>query len=68
MSRYSGCAVAFKALADTVESSASIEADPFALQIKLPEDVILPPGGLNTRLTGELLTAQARSQEALMQD
>ena len=29
MSRFSGCAVGFKALADTVESSASIEADPF---------------------------------------
>jgi indolepyruvate ferredoxin oxidoreductase len=68
MSRYSGCAVAFKALADTVESSASIEADPFALQITLPDDVILPPGGLNTRLTGELLTVQARGQEALMQN
>jgi indolepyruvate ferredoxin oxidoreductase len=68
MSRYSGCAVAFKALADTVESSASIEADPFALQIKLPEDVVLPPGGLNARLIGDLLGAQARGQEALMQD
>ena len=31
MSRFSGCAVAFKALADTVESSASVEADPFRL-------------------------------------
>jgi indolepyruvate ferredoxin oxidoreductase len=35
MSRYSGCAVAFKALADTVESSASIEADPFGLRIRV---------------------------------
>ncbi len=37
MSRFSGCAVGFKALADTVESSASIEADPFAVQNRLTQ-------------------------------
>jgi indolepyruvate ferredoxin oxidoreductase len=68
MSRFSGCAVAFKALADTVESSASIEADPFALQTRLPEDFVTPPGGLNSRLLSGLLAAQAHQQEALMQD
>ena len=68
MSRFSGCAVAFKALADTVESSASIDADPFALQIRLPEDFLMPEGGLNSRLLSGLLAAQAREQGALMQD
>ncbi|MCW5622174.1 MAG: indolepyruvate ferredoxin oxidoreductase family protein, partial [Burkholderiales bacterium] len=68
MSRFSGCAVAFKALADTVESSASIEADPFALQIVLPDDVVMPEGGLNARLLSDALGVQARKQEALMQD
>ena len=67
MSRFSGCAVAFKALADTVESSASIEADPFALQTRLPE-IALPEGGLNCKLSTDLLGVQARKQEALMQD
>jgi indolepyruvate ferredoxin oxidoreductase len=67
MSRFSGCAVGFKALADTVESSASIEADPFALKIVLP-DIKLPEGGLNARLSYDLLGVQARKQEALMQD
>jgi indolepyruvate ferredoxin oxidoreductase len=67
MSRFSGCAVAFKALADTVESSASIEADPFALQIRLP-DIAMPEGGLNCRLSTDFLGVQARKQEALMQD
>ena len=67
MSRFSGCAVAFKALADTVESSASIPADPHALQIVTPADVTLPPGGLNARLWSGTLGAQARAQEALMQ-
>ncbi|MBI5619039.1 MAG: indolepyruvate ferredoxin oxidoreductase family protein [Gammaproteobacteria bacterium] len=68
MSRFSGCAVGFKALADTVESSASIEADPFHVQTPLPEDFVMPDGGLNCRQSFDLLGIQARKQEALMQD
>ena len=68
MSRFSGCAVGFKALADTVESSASIEADPFRVQTRLPDDFVMPEGGLNGRLSSDLLGLQARKQEALMQD
>ncbi|QHE83458.1 indolepyruvate ferredoxin oxidoreductase family protein [Hydrogenophaga sp. BPS33] len=68
MSRFSGCAVGFKALADTVESSASISADPFAVQTRLPGEFVLPEGGLNNRLSTDTLGVQARKQEALMQD
>ena len=68
MSRFSGCAVGFKALADTVESSASIDADPFSVQTRLPRDFVMPPGGLNCRLSTDTLGVQARKQEALMQD
>ncbi len=68
MSRYSGCAVGFKALADTVESTASVDADPFRLKIVYPDDVKMPDGGLNTRLSTDTLGVQARKQEALMQD
>ena len=68
MSRFSGCAIGFKALADTVESSASIEADPFRIQTRLPEDFVMPEDGLNGRLSSDLLGQQARKQEALMQD
>jgi indolepyruvate ferredoxin oxidoreductase len=68
MSRFSGCAVAFKALADTVESSASVDADPFRVEVKIPRDFTMPEGGLNTRLSSEPLGLQARKQEALMQD
>ena len=68
MSRFSGCAVGFKALADTVESSASIDADPFSVKIKQPEDFRMPEGGLNCRLSSDMLGVQARKQEALMQD
>jgi len=68
MSRFSGCAVGFKALADTVESSASVDANPFRLKISYPDSFTMPPGGLNTRLSTEALGIQARAQEALMQD
>ena len=68
MSRFSGCAVAFKALADTVESSASIDADPFRVETKIPKDFVMPEGGLNARLSSVPLGQQARNQEALMQD
>ncbi|UMR32097.1 indolepyruvate ferredoxin oxidoreductase family protein [Massilia sp. MB5] len=68
MSRFSGCAVAFKALADTVESSASVDADPFRVQVKIPKDFQMPEGGLNARLSSIPLGQQARNQEALMQD
>lgn len=37
MSRFSGCAVGFKALADTVESSASIDADIHQPKIIIPD-------------------------------
>jgi indolepyruvate ferredoxin oxidoreductase len=68
MSRFSGCAVGFKALADTVESSASIEADPFHVLTRLPEDFVMPEGGLNSRLLSDMVGVQARKWEALMQD
>jgi len=49
MSRYTGRWIGFKTIAETVESSASVQVDPFARTIVLPEDFELPPGGLNIR-------------------
>ena len=68
MSRFSGCTIAFKALADTVESSASVDANPFRVEVKIPQDFVMPEGGLNARLSNLPLGQQARNQEALMQD
>jgi len=68
MSRFAGCAVGFKALADTVESSASIDADPFSVITQYPTDFEMPDGGLNSRLSADTLGVQARKQEALLQD
>lgn len=49
LSRYSGCWVGFKAIGETVESSASLYSDPSRVQITLPSDFEMPPGGLNIR-------------------
>ncbi|HEX6842312.1 MAG TPA: indolepyruvate ferredoxin oxidoreductase family protein, partial [Stellaceae bacterium] len=49
MSRFSGCWVAFKVIAETADSSASVLIDPARIDIKTPADFTLPPGGLNIR-------------------
>jgi indolepyruvate ferredoxin oxidoreductase len=49
LSRYSGCWIGFKAIGETVESSASILSDPSRVQVVLPTDFEMPPGGLNIR-------------------
>ena len=59
MSRYSGCWVAFKAVADTVESSASVHVDPHRVEIVLP-DHPLPSGGLNIRWPDDRLAQEER--------
>jgi indolepyruvate ferredoxin oxidoreductase len=49
MSRFSGCWVGFKTVAETMDSSASISVDPGRVNLVLPADVAMPPGGLNIR-------------------
>src|SRR5262249_1344982 len=49
MSRYRGRCVGYKTIAETVESSASFNVNPHQLDIVLPEDFEVPPGGLNIR-------------------
>src|SRR5499427_4034197 len=49
LSRYSGCWIGFKAIGETVESSASIYSDVDRVKVTLPDDFEMPPGGLNIR-------------------
>ncbi len=63
MSRYSGSWVAFKALDETIEGSASVSVDPQRVQVKLPTDFTVPPGGLNLRLPDQPLTMERRIHE-----
>jgi len=60
LSRFSGCWVGFKAIAETVESSASVYADPHRVAIVLPPDFTMPPGGLNIRWPDPPLDAERR--------
>jgi len=49
LSRYSGCLIGFKAVGDTVESSASVSIDPHRVKITDMIDFDMPDGGLNIR-------------------
>ena len=60
MSRFTGRWVGFKTIAETVESSASVDANPLALQIVVPEDFVLPEGGLNIRWPDPPLNQEMR--------
>ncbi len=60
LSRYSGCWVAFKALADTVESSASVYVDPHRVEVLIPTDFAIPEGGLNIRWPDPPLVMEER--------
>ncbi|TWB87824.1 indolepyruvate ferredoxin oxidoreductase [Bradyrhizobium macuxiense] len=60
LSRFSGCWVGFKAISETVESSASICSDPQRIRITLPDDFEMPPDGLNIRWPDPPLEAERR--------
>lgn len=49
MSRYSGCWVAMKTVAETVDTSASVYVDPHRVELVEPTDFDMPEGGLNIR-------------------
>ena len=60
MSRYAGTWVGFKCVADTVEGSAVCAVDPHRVEIALPEDFELPPGGLNIRWPDHWMVQEER--------
>jgi indolepyruvate ferredoxin oxidoreductase len=60
MSRYTGLWVSMKCVTDVVESGASVDIDPDRVQIALPTDFEMPPGGLNIRWPDAVLEQEAR--------
>jgi indolepyruvate ferredoxin oxidoreductase len=60
MSRYSGCWVAFKVIAETADSSASVYVDPARIDIVEPTDFEMPEGGLNIRWPDTALDQEER--------
>jgi indolepyruvate ferredoxin oxidoreductase len=67
MSRFTGRWVGFKTIAETVESSASVNVNPHQLDIVLPEDFALPPGGLNIRWPDPPLNQEMRLHQYAVQ-
>ncbi len=63
MSRYSGCWVGFKCVSDTVESSASVDADAKHVRIIVPDEFPLPPTGLSIRWPDPFLATEARMHD-----
>ena len=49
LSRYSGCWVALKAITENMDSAISADIDPNRINIVIPEDFELPPGGVHGR-------------------
>ncbi len=49
LSRYCGCWVGFKAIAENVDSSMSVDVSPDRVEIRIPEDFELPEAGLSIR-------------------
>ena len=60
MSRYTGAWVALKSMHETVESTAVIDGSLDRVNIVVPTDFQMPPGGLNIRLGDPVLAQEAR--------
>jgi indolepyruvate ferredoxin oxidoreductase len=60
MSRFSGLWSGMKTIQEVVESSSSVQVDPGRVQIVLPQDFVMPPGGLHIRWPDAPLEQEAR--------
>ena len=60
MSRFSGLWSGMKTIQEVVESSSSVEVDPDRVNIIIPEDFVMPPGGLHIRWPDPPLEQEAR--------
>ncbi|RZI84115.1 MAG: indolepyruvate ferredoxin oxidoreductase family protein [Rubrivivax sp.] len=60
MSRFSGLWAGMKVIQEVVESSSSVSVEPDRVQILLPEDFAVPPGGLHIRWPDSPLEQEAR--------
>ena len=60
MSRFSGVWAGMKTIQEIVESSATVMIDPQRVQIKIPTDFPMPPGGVHIRWPDAALDQEAR--------
>lgn len=60
LSRFSGVWAGLKTIQEIVESSATVMIDPDRVQIKIPTDFDMPPGGVHIRWPDSALEQEAR--------
>jgi indolepyruvate ferredoxin oxidoreductase len=60
MSRFSGVWTSMKTIQEVVESSSTVDVDPHRVDIVLPGDFVMPPGGLHIRWPDPPLEQEAR--------
>jgi indolepyruvate ferredoxin oxidoreductase len=60
MSRFTGAWTGLKCMHETVESTAAVDGSLDRVKIVIPDDFVMPPGGLNIRLHDTVLGQEAR--------
>jgi indolepyruvate ferredoxin oxidoreductase len=60
MSRFSGTWTALKCMHETVESTGVVDGSLERIKLVMPEDFVMPEGGLNIRLVDSILGQEAR--------
>ena len=63
LSRYASVWVGIKCLKDTIESTAVVDGSLDRIRPVLPDDFVMPPGGLSIRTPDGILEQEARLQE-----
>jgi indolepyruvate ferredoxin oxidoreductase len=60
LSRFAGVWVGIKCVKDNIESTATVDGRLDRVQVKIPDDFVMPPGGLNIRVGDQALDKEAR--------
>src|SRR5581483_10221223 len=60
LSRFAGVWVGIKCVKDNIEATATVDGRIDRIQVKIPEDFVMPKGGLNIRLGDQALDKEAR--------
>jgi indolepyruvate ferredoxin oxidoreductase len=60
LSRFAGVWVGIKCVKDNIEATSTVDGRIDRVEVKLPDDFTMPPGGLNIRLGDQALLKEAR--------
>ncbi len=60
LSRFAGVWVSLKCVKDNMEATATVDGRVDRIEVKAPDDFVMPPGGLNIRVGDQALDKEAR--------